>query len=284
MTDIGYDSTVPGDVPGNAAAIFPYKDGIYAWSVGAIARFPSARKGYITVNGEVGVQIIDCEPGCVWPVSKAAALAHETLVSGVRPTLYANASTWPSLDAALHAVGIGRTVNADGWLADYDGVATLPSGYVAKQFQSHNTHPVYDTSITNGVWPNAAAPPQPTPEPPMPLSQPAVTIFASPNGQGYWIVAADGGVFAYGVPFFGSLGSVKLAKPIVGAGCTPTGKGYYMVGADGGVFCFGDAVFHGTPAKATLLARLKATVVTPPVAPGWFPASTGDGNRALVAA
>jgi hypothetical protein len=290
MTDIGYDSTVPGDVPGNAAAIFPYKDGQYAWSAAAIARFPHARKGEITISGIVGVQIIDCEPNCVWPPSRAAQIAHETLSEGVRPTLYANASTWPSLDVALRAVGIGRTVNCDGWLADYDGDAVIPAGYVAKQFASHNTHPVYDTSITNGVWPNAAAPPKPPEPTPMPgLAHPAVTIFAAPNGQGYWIVSSDGGVFAYGVPFFGSLGSVKLSAPIVGASCTPTGKGYYLVGADGGVFCFGDAVFHGTPAAAKAgrllesVARVKATLITPPAMPGHYPVTSGDGNRAIAA-
>jgi hypothetical protein len=40
---------------------------------------------------------------------------------------------------------------------------------------------------------------------------------ATPDGGGYWLVARDGGVFAYGdAPFFGSHGGVALTKPVVG--------------------------------------------------------------------
>ena len=35
---------------------------------------------------------------------------------------------------------------------------------------------------------------------------------------GYWLTAADGGVFNYGdANFFGSAGNLKLNKPVVGA-------------------------------------------------------------------
>ena len=34
---------------------------------------------------------------------------------------------------------------------------------------------------------------------------------------GYWLVASDGGIFAFGdAAFYGSTGSLKLNKPIVG--------------------------------------------------------------------
>jgi hypothetical protein len=37
------------------------------------------------------------------------------------------------------------------------------------------------------------------------------------DGHGYWLVAADGGIFAFGdAGFFGSTGSLILNKPIVG--------------------------------------------------------------------
>jgi hypothetical protein len=36
-------------------------------------------------------------------------------------------------------------------------------------------------------------------------------------GDGYWLVASDGGVFSYGdARFFGSTGDKKLNSPIVG--------------------------------------------------------------------
>ena len=49
-----------------------------------------------------------------------------------------------------------------------------------------------------------------------PLNQPIVGMAATGDGNGYWLVAADGGIFSFGTaPFSGSLGSVKLNKPVV---------------------------------------------------------------------
>ena len=37
------------------------------------------------------------------------------------------------------------------------------------------------------------------------------------NGSGYRLVAADGGIFAFGAaPFFGSTGAQRLNAPVVG--------------------------------------------------------------------
>ncbi|HKN38594.1 MAG TPA: hypothetical protein VJ456_05760, partial [Acidimicrobiia bacterium] len=67
------------------------------------------------------------------------------------------------------------------------------------------------------------------------------------SGEGYWLVAADGGVFAFGdAGFFGSTGSLRLTKPIVAMAATPSGQGYWLVASDGGVFAFGDAGFFGS--------------------------------------
>jgi hypothetical protein len=44
-----------------------------------------------------------------------------------------------------------------------------------------------------------------------------VGIAATPDGKGYWEVASDGGIFAFGdAAFYGSTGSLTLNKPIVG--------------------------------------------------------------------
>ena len=77
----------------------------------------------------------------------------------------------------------------------------------------------------------------------------------APSGQntGYWLVAADGGVFSFGdAPFFGSLGGQRLNKPIVGLAPTPDGRGYWLVAADGGVFTFGNARFFGSTGSMRL--------------------------------
>ena len=64
--------------------------------------------------------------------------------------------------------------------------------------------------------------------------------------RGYWLVAADGGIFAFGAPFLGSTGGMHLNAPVVGMAATPNGGGYWFVASDGGIFAFGNAAFHGS--------------------------------------
>ena len=52
-----------------------------------------------------------------------------------------------------------------------------------------------------------------------PLNKPIVGMAAGPVG-GYWLVAADGGIFAFDVPFLGSTGAITLNKPVVAIGAT----------------------------------------------------------------
>jgi hypothetical protein len=79
------------------------------------------------------------------------------------------------------------------------------------------------------------------------LNAPIVSMATTPTGNGYWLVGADGGVFAYGdAPFWGSTGAMRLAQPIVSMAATPSGDGYWLVGRDGGVFAFGAARYFGS--------------------------------------
>jgi hypothetical protein len=42
------------------------------------------------------------------------------------------------------------------------------------------------------------------------------------SGHGYWLVASDGGIFAFGdAAFFGSTGSLVLNAPVVGMASYP---------------------------------------------------------------
>ena len=51
----------------------------------------------------------------------------------------------------------------------------------------------------------------------MHLNQPVVGLAASHDGDGYWLVAADGGIFTYGAAgYHGSTGGQRLNAPIVG--------------------------------------------------------------------
>jgi len=80
------------------------------------------------------------------------------------------------------------------------------------------------------------------------LSAPACAIISTPTGNGYYVFAGDGGVFAYGDALFvGSVAGESLQGPIVDAVLHPSGNGYWLVGSDGGVFAFGNAKYHGSP-------------------------------------
>ncbi|MGH9205863.1 MAG: hypothetical protein ACRD1G_04800, partial [Acidimicrobiales bacterium] len=77
------------------------------------------------------------------------------------------------------------------------------------------------------------------------LTAPLVGMASSPSGNGYWISAGDGGVFAFGdAQFYGSMGGHPLNQPIVGIAAAP-GGGYWEVASDGGIFAF-NAPFYGS--------------------------------------
>jgi hypothetical protein len=79
------------------------------------------------------------------------------------------------------------------------------------------------------------------------VNSPIVTAAATHDGNGMWLVGADGGIYSFGdAHFYGSTGSLQLQGPIVGMAPTPDGKGYWLVALDGGVFSFGDGHFYGS--------------------------------------
>jgi hypothetical protein len=72
-------------------------------------------------------------------------------------------------------------------------------------------------------------------------------MAATANGDGYWLVASDGGVFSFGdAGFQGSTGGLPLNAPVVGIAATPDGGGYWLTASDGGIFNYGDAGFFGS--------------------------------------
>ncbi|MGI8685935.1 MAG: PQQ-dependent sugar dehydrogenase [Acidimicrobiales bacterium] len=108
------------------------------------------------------------------------------------------------------------------------------------------------------------------------LASPVVGMAGTPSGNGYWLVASDGGIFAFGdARFVGSTGAIRLAKPVVGMAATPSGQGYRLVASDGGIFAFGDARFFGSTGAIRLAAPIVGMASTPSGQGYWLVASDG---------
>jgi len=103
-----------------------------------------------------------------------------------------------------------------------------------------------------------------------------VSVVPTQHQLGYWMVAADGGIFAYGnAQFFGSTGNLALQQPIVGLVPTPDDQGYWLVASDGGVFAFGDAAYEGSTGSLVLQRPIVAMAATPDGKGYWLVASDG---------
>ena len=108
------------------------------------------------------------------------------------------------------------------------------------------------------------------------LQSSVVGMAGTPDGSGYWLVAGDGGVFAFGdAGFHGSLSGQTLQRDDVGIASTPDGGGYWEVGADGGVFAFGDAGFFGSVGGDRLHAPVVGIAATLDGHGYWLVASDG---------
>ena len=102
----------------------------------------------------------------------------------------------------------------------------------------------------------------------------------NPDGNGYWLVASDGGVFSFGfsyvnTTFYGSMGGKTLHRPIVGMASTADGLGYWLVASDGGIFAFGDAPFLGSKGGKSLNRPIVGMASTTDGHGYWLVASDG---------
>jgi subtilase family serine protease len=81
------------------------------------------------------------------------------------------------------------------------------------------------------------------------LNAPIVAMVPSSDGGGYFMVASDGGVFAFGDAYFaGSCPGIGgCSGAAVGVVPDASGNGYWLVTQTGNIYAFGDAPFYGAP-------------------------------------
>ena len=174
----------------------------------------------------------------------------------------------------LHASGGSSTVTAVSATTTATGTATFK---VTDRTAETVTYTAVDTSDNVTVAGDIVIVfTMPAPVASAGLNEPMVGMAPTPDGRGYWEVASDGGIFAFGdAGFHGSTGSLTLNEPIVGMASTPDGKGYWLVASDGGIFAFGDAGFHGSTGALTLNRPIVGMASTPDGKGYWLVASDG---------
>lgn len=148
-----YDSVTIADVPAKAEMVACYVDGRYRNEPEARKRFPKATIVTITVTGQAGAHVADCEMGDLDPAA-AARWAKAEVKAGRKPTIYCAASQWSTVKRA-----VGRT-KVSWWIADYDGKPVIPAGAVAKQYLGSpgNSPGHYDVSVVVDHWPGVDRP------------------------------------------------------------------------------------------------------------------------------
>jgi hypothetical protein len=100
-----------------------------------------------------------------------------------------------------------------------------------------------------GSIPGLGIAPSGTPGAGKKLNAPVVGMVPSSDDGGYFMVASDGGVFAFGdAKFEGSCPSIGgCSGPAVAVMPDASGNGYWLVTATGHVYTFGDAANYGAP-------------------------------------
>ncbi len=108
------------------------------------------------------------------------------------------------------------------------------------------------------------------------LSAPIVGLVSSTDGGGYYMVASDGGVFAFGdAHFAGSCQTIGGCQGSVVAIMTDSsGNGYWLVTNTGNVYTFGDALYYGAPGNQG--PAVTSAVRTPDGAGYWILLSNGS--------
>ncbi len=107
------------------------------------------------------------------------------------------------------------------------------------------------------------------------LDAPIVGMVPSSTGHGYFMVASDGGVFAFGDAHFegscpgigGCYGAAVSVMP------DSTGHGYWLVTGKGAVYAFGDAPVYGSPPPESV--AVVSAVATPDGHGYWILYSNG---------
>ncbi len=106
------------------------------------------------------------------------------------------------------------------------------------------------------------------------LDAPIVGMVPSDDSDGYFMVASDGGVFAFGdAHFAGSCPGIGGCSGAAVAVMPASGNGYWLVTQTGNVYSFGDASYYGAPGNTG--SPVTSAVRTPDGGGYWIVTANG---------
>ena len=143
-----YDSVNVNAIPANAIAVAGYVGGLYPTFRALLQRFPHAKHLSIAINAAEVADCLDVETGDATPGEAPDWVRREK--AHRKPWVYANASTMPAVIAALDRAGLHRNEYYL-WVADYNGVAQIPNGYDAKQYEERKAADIDLSVVRSGI-------------------------------------------------------------------------------------------------------------------------------------
>lgn len=161
-----YDSTDAAKVPAGADGYLGYIDGSYQSYKPLLARFPGTLVVPISVDpsSDHGLVFDGPPDNATWP--QVVQWVARRRSSGADPTVYTDQSSWTTAQAAFRAANVAYP---HWWIANYNGVPTIPDGAIGHQYATVVGR--YDTSVVADYWPGVdPAPTTIAPAPPAPVT------------------------------------------------------------------------------------------------------------------
>lgn len=116
-----YDSVTLTEIPANAQAVAGYVNGRWPTYKQLIVKWPYAQRVSVAVTAEVDADCLDIENGDATPAQAPAWVRRQQARGLVRPIVYADLSTMPTVLGTLAASGISRS-RVRVWTAHYTHV------------------------------------------------------------------------------------------------------------------------------------------------------------------
>jgi FtsP/CotA-like multicopper oxidase with cupredoxin domain len=254
------------------AYVFPYNEFVDAVDIppGYVLEYrvlveDRAQQDSVTPGGGFGRWMFHCH---IFP-HQTGGLMSEFIV--VRP----DGNERPNIDTATTSVtaAVGQAATVTGRISDPDGDPVALRSSIGTVVDNGNG--TWTWTYTARERPDDNQVVYVTARDSEGIEGQASFVLIVPDLLGYRLVAGDGGIFAFGRPFHGSLGGVALHAPIVGGAAAPSGSGYWMVGADGGVFAF-SAPFFGSLGGQAVPAPAVAIEPTPSGRGYWIVLADGS--------